>query len=128
MGKILDELGNAYKETLDVVKNAGKETIRSESAGDAIGNLLIAQPATIGLNMLGISMKTSLKISALLGWNMVKGGAKLLASVPLLPMSGKNGSDMISLNELGPKRIAETLKPRISQTRDQLKASLTQAA
>lgn len=126
MKEVFNEIGKGVKDMLEVGSNAGSETLASKSAGEALGHVLIEQPAKIALNMLGISMRTSLKVSALLGWNVIKGGARLLAAAPILPMPGKN--KLGSLREITPDHITKILKPQISRTRDELRQSLTQAA
>ena len=66
------EISKAGDRYVDTVKNAGKETWNSKSAGELLGNVLMVQPAKMALGIFGISMQTSLKISGILALRGLK--------------------------------------------------------
>jgi len=87
---IRSELGRAGNDLIGTAKQSGREvwqSLKSKDVGEFAGEVLMEQPAKIGLNILGISMRTFLKISGLLAWRTAKLGLKGLAHIAFLPMA-----------------------------------------
>lgn len=87
--------GEVFKGAQDIIIGESKRTAkelydsaRNDSAGEFLGNVLMEQPAKVGLNILSISAGTAWRITKLLGGKALKTTGLLLSVMPIIPMPG----------------------------------------